>query len=169
MGYEIRKPNHLKFGQMVAILSKTVWFGPPIWNYRSCWYQKENKLCRSEMWTSSIQLFFCGKSSGKTTPSGCHISCSWKKYDVSYCWRLSGVRVSARLAEREGANCILLDPIPMNATLTFYCIFMSMFWGRGDTTPSLLSSSLFKSDVNLVNYNLLIDALKLISLAWAPI
>ena len=35
------------------------------------------------------------------------------------------------LAEREGANCIILDPSPLNATLTFYCIFMNMFMREG--------------------------------------
>ena len=53
---------------------------------------------------SSIHLFFCGKSSGKTGPTWRHITCSWKKKDVGYCGRLTGVRGRAFLGERGGLN-----------------------------------------------------------------
>ena len=33
---------------------------------------------------SSIQLFFCGKSSSKTTLMWCHFACSWKKASIGW-------------------------------------------------------------------------------------
>ena len=56
---------------------------------------------------SSLQLFLCGKSSGKITPTWCHFTCSLKRENVGYCGKLFRERGSVLLAKREGVlNCL---------------------------------------------------------------
>ena len=54
---------------------------------------------------SGIQLgFFCRKLPCNDTPIWRHFLCSLKNKEMGYCWKLSRVRGSALLAEREGGN-----------------------------------------------------------------
>ena len=66
-------------------------------------YFKNKTCCKQVALKSDSSIpFFCRKLSGKMMPMWCHLTCSWKKWDVVYFGKLFRVRGSALLGEREG-------------------------------------------------------------------
>ena len=121
------------------------------------WYLILVTICEiPSIWNSSIKLFFCGKSSGKTTPTWRHVSCSWIK-DVGFCGRFTGARESGLVSIKRGgrkkdlswkteANIGVLIVIDFVSTLPFPPYKISMFHCSPSffrTDPFLFASFFF--------------------------
>ena len=74
---------------VIQMVRQVVWFGFDIWR-QNCPFFRCFRFCMS-----SIQLFFCGKLSGRDAPTWRHFACSCKNEDLGYCGK--GFRVKERV------------------------------------------------------------------------